>query len=447
MLRLRFFESCLLVVRPLYHQAYHQGLIQVNCDKLSRENNFLARVSRKPEAGVTIMLENKYDVIVCGGGTAGIAAALSAARAGASTLLLEREYALGGLATLGQIVIYLPLCDGDGVQMSGGLAEELLKLTIRYGPGEIPPLWRDPQSSREERAAGPRYRIQYQSAPFMLAAEEAILGAGVDLLYSAQVAGAVVQGDQVQGVIIETKRGRRQLAGRCFIDATGDADLLFFAGERTYDDPTNRRTGWYFSYNGKDVKLHQQTDPIDSAIPADSRLYSGTDIEDVSQHCIDMHRMILAHNLRLRSEQDQDAYPLLIPAFHGLRMTRRLDGVFAFSEDLHEGIWFEDAIGMIGNWKKHGCRYTLPYRTICAPSLRNLYAAGRCTGADKSGWDLTRVIPSCAVTGEAAGLAAALQVKLGQRPSFATLQEKLVEQGVLLDETLFRMKQRISDAL
>lgn len=391
------------------------------------------------------MIEKKYDVIVCGGGTAGIAAALSAVRAGARTLLLEREYALGGLATLGLIVIYLPLCDGEGVQMSGGLAEELLKLAIRYGPGEIPPLWLDSHSNREDRAAGPRYRVQYQAAPFMLAAEEALIAAGVDLLYSAQVSGAVVQGDRVEAVTIETKLGRRQLAGECFVDATGDADLLFFAGERTFDDPTNRRTGWYFSFNGRDIKLHQQTDPIDSPIPADSRLYSGTDIEDVTQHCIDMHRMILAHCQSLRGGQEPDLYPLIIPAFHGLRMTRRLDGVFAFSEDLHEGIWFEDAIGMIGNWKKCGCRYTLPYRTICAPSLQNLYAAGRCSSADKSGWDLTRVIPSCAVTGEAAGLAAAIQVKLGQRPSFAAVQEKLAERGVPLDETLFERRQRVSD--
>ena len=154
-----------------------------------------------------------------------------------------------------------------------------------------------------------------------------------------------------------------------------------------------------------------------------------------------MHRMILAHNLRLRSEQDPNAYPLLIPAFHGLRMTRRLDGVFAFSEDLHEGIWFEDAIGMIGNWKKRGCRYSLPYRTICAPSLQNLYVAGRCTCADKSGWDLTRVIPSCTVTGEAAGLAAAMQAQTGRRPPFAAVQAQLWERGVPLDETLFDRKQ------
>ena len=77
---------------------------------------------------------DRYDVVVCGGGVAGVAAALAAARHGARTCLLEKEYALGGLATLGLIVVYLPLCDGEGVQMSGGLAEELLHTALKYGP-------------------------------------------------------------------------------------------------------------------------------------------------------------------------------------------------------------------------------------------------------------------------------------------------------------------------
>ena len=78
------------------------------------------------------------------------------------TCLLEKEYALGGLATLGLIVIYLPLCDGAGVKMSAGLCEELLKLSVKYGPGEIPAPWRSEESSIEARAKE-RYRVEYLS--------------------------------------------------------------------------------------------------------------------------------------------------------------------------------------------------------------------------------------------------------------------------------------------
>ena len=73
------------------------------------------------------------DVLVAGGGIAGIAAAMAAARGGKKVMLLEREYALGGMATLGLVTIYLPLCDGEGNQVIYGIGEELLKLSIEHG--------------------------------------------------------------------------------------------------------------------------------------------------------------------------------------------------------------------------------------------------------------------------------------------------------------------------
>src|SRR5512138_3352705 len=103
-------------------------------------------------------IHDSYDVIVVGGGIAGVAAAAAAAREGVSVCLLEKEYALGGLATLGNIVVYLPICDGLGNKVSGGLAETLLKLSIKDGshlhtPGcyGIPQPWTT-KSNREQRA-------------------------------------------------------------------------------------------------------------------------------------------------------------------------------------------------------------------------------------------------------------------------------------------------------
>ncbi|MDD4796831.1 MAG: FAD-dependent oxidoreductase [Eubacteriales bacterium] len=382
-----------------------------------------------------------YDVVVCGGGVAGIAAALAAARQGAKTCLLEKEYALGGLATLGLIVIYLPLCDGEGVQMSGGICEELLKLSLKYGPGEIPAAWQNPTACRDERAKQ-RYQVQYQAGPFMIAAEELLLSQGVTIFYDARL-GAVKRGQQgVEQVLIDTKMGQQAIAAKAFIDATGDADLCYFAGEQTVDDDGNRRTGWYFSYDGQKLALHGQTDPIYGEIPAGSRLYSGTKLEDIAEHMFAMRRMILSHMQSMHAAGNTAAYPLLIPAYHGLRMTRRLAGTFEFSDDAHERVWFTDAIGMIGSWKQAGKRYSIPYRCITGMQNHNLYAAGRCVSAEKSGWDLTRVIPTCAITGEAAGIAAALQAHSGQRPAAAQLQRIIMEQGGLLDSTLFTRQQQ-----
>lgn len=101
-----------------------------------------------------------YDVAVCGGGFAGISAALAAAREGKKVVLFEKQYLLGGLGTAGLITIYLPLCDGCGRQVSFGIAEELLKLSITYGAeADYPENWLDGKGTRTEKDK--RYMVQY----------------------------------------------------------------------------------------------------------------------------------------------------------------------------------------------------------------------------------------------------------------------------------------------
>lgn len=394
---------------------------------------------KKTVSSMEVYMRTDFDVIVCGGGIAGVAAALAAAREGADVCLLEKEYGLGGLATLGLIIVYLPLCDGDGVKMSGGIAEELAKASLKYGPGTYPEVWKN-EATVEERA-GHRYEIRYQPSPMMLVCEELLLDAGVTIYYDARLASARCEGENVAAVTIDTKRGPVELTARAFIDATGDADLCFFAGEKTAEFAHNSRTGWYFSFDGTTggqgkLDLHLNSDGYYPEPAADKPHYNGLDVDDISRHMIDMHRFILADTAK-RQEKNPGHFPLIIPAFHGLRTTRRLSTSMEFSEDLHERVWFEDAIGMIGNWKHSHLRYSIPYRCCKGETFRNLYAAGRCVSADRSGWDLTRVIPTCAVTGEAVGVAAALQAKNGCEPAVDALQAKLTEKGVLLDKSLF----------
>lgn len=393
-------------------------------------------------------MDTNYDVIVCGGGIAGVSAALASARSGAKTLLIEKTYNLGGLATLGLIVIYLPLDDGDGVKMSGGICEELLKNAYKYGPkkgrpdgwnhdAEIAKVWQDEDVTTSDERKGIRYKTQYNGPSFMISMEELLLENGVKILYDAHLTDVKCGRKKIKEIVVSTKKGPLKLSAKAFVDATGDADLCYFAGEKTIDDDTNRRTGWYYSYDGNTVKLHQQTDPVYSDIPPTSRLYSGTDIEDISQNVIDGRKMILDHVTKLNGGDFEKEYPIIIPTYHGLRVTRRLDTGFYFSENKHDRVWFFDAIGMIGNWKKDSHRYSIPYRSIKAVKNNNLFAAGRCVAASKSGSDLTRVIPTCAVTGEASGVAAAYIAKNGYEADIKTLQNELVKNGVLLDKTLF----------
>ena len=84
-----------------------------------------------------------YDIAVVGGGVAGIAAAVQSARFGMKTILVEKTALIGGLATSGLVNVFLPLCDGNGHQVSFGLCEEMLRRSIVYGPGEIPPGWKN----------------------------------------------------------------------------------------------------------------------------------------------------------------------------------------------------------------------------------------------------------------------------------------------------------------
>ena len=133
----------------------------------------------------------KCDVLVAGGGFAGISAALAAARAGAKTILLEKQFMLGGLGTCGLVTIFLPICDGCGNQVSFGIAEELLRLVVQNGlEGELPQTWFR-EASAEERRNGPRFMVRYNPQICALELERLLVRSGVRLLYGTSVCGVV----------------------------------------------------------------------------------------------------------------------------------------------------------------------------------------------------------------------------------------------------------------
>ena len=119
-------------------------------------------------------IAKQCDVLVCGGGFAGISAALAAAREGKRVVLLEKQYMLGGLGTSGLVTIYLPLCDGVGHQVSFGIAEELLKLSISMGAEDMyPDNWLDSEDGSKRTEKDLRYNpdsliSQYSATSFMV---------------------------------------------------------------------------------------------------------------------------------------------------------------------------------------------------------------------------------------------------------------------------------------
>ncbi|MDP6037490.1 MAG: FAD-dependent oxidoreductase, partial [Candidatus Latescibacteria bacterium] len=167
----------------------------------------------------------KYDVVVAGGGIAGVAAAVAAARNGASVCLLEKAFGLGGLATLGNVIVYLPICDGMGRQVMGGLAEELLHLSVadlkqddlaaRFN--RVPHCWQ-PGGDLEERKKT-RFRVDFNPASYQLVLEKLLLDEGVKILYDTRVCAVDSDVQMIRHLLIENKSGRSAIACGMIIDA------------------------------------------------------------------------------------------------------------------------------------------------------------------------------------------------------------------------------------
>ncbi len=362
------------------------------------------------------------DVVVAGGGIAGCAAALAAARNGADVLLIEKQTMLGGLATAGLITYYLPLCDGEGTQMSYGIAEEFLHLSVRHHPEKgIPACWQ----AADLRAERTKYRYETRFSPGYMALllEETLREAGVRILYDTRLCGVHMEEKRITHLLIENESGRSAIATKAVVDATGSAAVLQQAGAPVRDHGQgNILASWYYYLkDGRQVLRELGTAPSIMEEPFDtdaqfdgagssgkSRLwYAGTDSVSVSDFIAATHERILAD---LRAG---DREVTILPTMPQLRMTRCLVGDYELKETEND-VHFEDAIGMCGDWRKRGMRYEIPYRCLTTSAISNAWAAGRCISADDGMWDISRVIPPCAVTGEAAGTAAALTAKRGQ---------------------------------
>ena len=404
-------------------------------------NNFIL----EPERSLNV--ETSCDVLVTGGGIAGIAAAIAAARGGKKVILLEREFALGGMATLGLITIYLPLCDGEGNQVCFGIVEELLKLSIKHGAeANYPDAWLH-GGSREDRIKQ-RYIVQYNPHLFALAAEALLVKLGVTILYGTLAAAVKKDGEMISHVVVENKSGRSAIGVESVIDATGDADICHLAGAKTaLHGRGNALASWYY-YFAKDkvaLKMFGLADlpPPTADSKKDGEVYkslkvanlgkdmrfSGVDGEELSRAVIAAHEKMYEDILKFKDEDDSYV-PVTTAGIPLVRMSRRLCGAYTMDES-EERKFMPDSIGLTGDWRKRGPVFEIPFRTLYGYEVKNLLAAGRDISVTDAMWDITRVIPPCAVTGEAAGTAAALGSDFTTM-DVAKIQEKLVQNGVKL---------------
>lgn len=443
----------------------------------------MSRTLLEPERRTAV--HGEYDVVVLGGGPAGMAAAVAAARAGCSTLLVERYGFLGGMGTAAGVTNFCGLhanVHGDIRRVVHGVATELLERIDALGGLNAP-----------HALFGKTVAQAYDTAAYKIAADELMAAAGVNLLFHALAAGVVMDGrDRVSALLIETKSGRRAVVGRAFVDASGDGDLAAWAGvpfEKGDGAGNFLYPSTMFRINGVDP---QRAGPAWEVIPglmlkaeaegrhrfprktpivrpqksgiewrvnltqladAGGNALDGTDADALTQAEVLGRRQIAGVAGFLREVPGfERSYIVDIAPQVGIRETRRVRGLYQLTEaDVLECASFDDTVGVNGwplelhlkgdvefRWPKipqsRGFNH-LPYRMTVPPGVRNLWIAGRCASMTHEAQSAARVTGACFVMGQAAGCAAALALggdRAAAEVDIAALQRQLQDQGAWL---------------
>jgi hypothetical protein len=367
-----------------------------------------------------VPVRGEYDVIVIGGGVAGVSAAVSARRAGMSVLLVEKAVMLGGLATMGLVIYYNPpLDDNKGRRLVGGLSRELLHRSIKYGWGSLSPYWAQQNPPADAQPVG-RYQTRFNAPAFVVALDELIEEEGVTLLYDTVFCAPVMEGDRCAGVMLEGKGGRMYFKARAFVDASGDADLMFRAGATCVVD-NNWLSYWTEAATltsqakaaaAKDVSKSMQTlylgaNAEGAGHPEGMGLYHGVEAEDVTRFIVTGRKLL---RKRMETMDAKEIMVTTLPSMAQYRTTRHITGLHILG-DADKDVHFDDSIGCFAEEGPGRFILEFPYRSLVAPEVSNILAAGRIIASEGIGRYMGRLIAPSSMTGEAAGRAAALIVK------------------------------------
>lgn len=373
------------------------------------------------EWNVSTPVQGSYDILVAGGGVAGIATAITAARQGLEVLLLERQINLGGLAATGLINLFEPMCDGSGHVVVQGLCRELMESALRYGYNTLPDVWRD---GGPASPVDPRFTTRFSPQMASLAWAEFAQREGVGLLLGVEILAARMEGHLCRGLVVQGREGPFCLEGRVVVDATGDAAVLESAGVPTAQGQN------YFTYVAHEITLSScgeaaQSKEIGRALrqirggaatlsglrqPPELPLYSGLTSREVTEYVLKNQAILLD---KLRDDDPHTRDVVTLPSMPQFRATRHICGAHIFREE-DAGLTFTDSIGVITDFSRRGRLFEVSAGCLYHSAFPNLLAAGRCSGAEGFGWDILRVIPSAIVTGQAAGALACATLAVGR---------------------------------
>jgi len=433
------------------------------------------------EPGRDIPVYRECDVLVVGGGPSGTAAAAAAAREGADVVLLERYNHLGGLSTGGLVIWIDRMTDWEGKLVIRGFAEELfdrLPADAVAGPGR-----EDWGSTDADKASHWSFRTAayhgvvtwsptIDPERLKLLSQELILERGVKLVYHSWACMPLVEEGKVCGATFESKEGRMAIRAKVVVDATGDGDLFARAGAAFVNDIEEAdvhhcmNTAWLFggvdmdrwiAFRSAEPEQYSQfmargreecglfERPFvswrnDVALFMGPRQsgYSALDVDDLTAVEVRSHRAMASHleYYRRHAPGFEGAYMMLSAPQIGVRHARRLKGVDAVLRSRWpDGLALPDEIGVTPAVSPKFPNISIPYGALVPETLDGLLACGRHVSCDRNSHGFMREIPQCWITGQAAGVAAALAVARKVQPravDVAALQQALQRQGVYL---------------
>jgi hypothetical protein len=422
--------------------------------------NMMLKAKTIHETARDINIFAEADVVVVGAGPAGVTAAITAAREGASTILVERYGCLGGMATGGLVLMFSP-AQGQG-------QEWLDRLNKVNGVHDL------------SKTKEPEWRHSPMLDPELLKCilNDMALEAGVRLLLHSWGTRAIVEDNTVKGVFFESKSGRQAVLGKVIIDATGDGDIFASAGA---DFESSLDKGYrisdlamVFRIGGIDFNKFAEfraSDPPKwqklraegfklagfhiAPVPGQrpdvfwvNNFIRGKDclkVEDINWVEINVRKIMLPYYSFLKSSVPgfENSYLYDSASQIGTRGSRRLIGEYVLTgEEAKKGIKYSDTVlvfprGVPLTWPadRPPENVAMPYRCLVPAKLDGLLVAGRCFSSDQAGNSMFNIISHCIQMGQAAGTAAALAVRSQLSPrkvDIKTLQTRLAAQGIEL---------------